>query len=869
MRIGLVSSEYPPFRGGGIGTYTAVTARLLAEAGHEVHVIANGWSRTDDRQDFASHGIGGGGALIHHRIPALTADYRPGPAHDGPGDPDGWVCRARECSIYWSLQVARALDGLDVPLDVIEFPECFAEGWATLARRGALHGAVDAPVAITLHSPIHEIAEFNLLRRTEAWIQRRAAAEDAAIRAADGVSSPSGLLADRVAARLDLHRAAVSVIPNPLDFELLDGVVPAASGDPPTLVFAGRIEPRKGLVNLVRAAVRLLQSGHDEVKVELIGRSAPAGAIPGTLTDQLLTMIPDDLRDRFLFRDQAPRQEVLQRFAGATACVFMPDWDNFPYTCCEAMAVGGAVVVSEHSGMAEMVEDGRSGVVVPPWNGDRLVEALSGLLEDPGLGRMLGAAAAERIRDLCGAESVLPARIAFYEETIDRRKAAKKRSVVMPDPTVGTRPRLAVLVLEGSDATAVDATLASLAVACRGAGLALDASVAGPADGQTAAERAHPEATYLRGDDNASAVAAWTVDLENLPPDLVLCLRAGETVDETYVDICRRVFERRDDAAWATTWSLPLDSALGEPFAGLDFTLPLDLTDHHPVPFAIIRWSDLQALGGWNTELPDGWREWDFWLAAAAAGRAGVVVPQWCAHHRVGSGQPFPVEHPKAYEMTLEAVARRSATVFAEHAVDLWIKSLVDRLQPPAPAAPRSLASMETPAGEGEEKAEGSRQDFVDLLRRLDTARVDAPEAHVGEAAFFDAHPLGGIGLLAHPPTTIAFTVDVADRSFLNLSLMVHPDVHDRPGGGVEFVVRVEGEELLRETVDPKRQPEHRGWKDCSLDLGRFAGVGRTLELVTSSFPGDDNRFCTAGWGRIHLAAEPFAPAPSGAAFQR
>ncbi len=43
MRICIVSVEYPPFRGGGIGTYAYNMSRFLADAGHEVHVIANAW----------------------------------------------------------------------------------------------------------------------------------------------------------------------------------------------------------------------------------------------------------------------------------------------------------------------------------------------------------------------------------------------------------------------------------------------------------------------------------------------------------------------------------------------------------------------------------------------------------------------------------------------------------------------------------------------------------------------------------------------------------------------------------------------------------------------------------------------------------
>src|SRR5687767_5061395 len=51
MRYWLITTEYPPFFGGGIGTYCAVTAQMLSEKGHAVTVFVSDAAVSDIQED--------------------------------------------------------------------------------------------------------------------------------------------------------------------------------------------------------------------------------------------------------------------------------------------------------------------------------------------------------------------------------------------------------------------------------------------------------------------------------------------------------------------------------------------------------------------------------------------------------------------------------------------------------------------------------------------------------------------------------------------------------------------------------------------------------------------------------------------------
>jgi glycosyltransferase involved in cell wall biosynthesis len=66
------------------------------------------------------------------------------------------------------------------------------------------------------------------------------------------------------------------------------------------------------------------------------------------------------------------------------------DAEGLPNVVLEAMAEGAPVVASRHAGIGEAVEDGRTGLLVPPGDATALAAALRRLLDAPDTARAMG-----------------------------------------------------------------------------------------------------------------------------------------------------------------------------------------------------------------------------------------------------------------------------------------------------------------------------------------------------------------------------------------------------------------------------------------------------------------------------------------------
>ena len=168
----------------------------------------------------------------------------------------------------------------------------------------------------------------------------------------------------------------------------LDAAQAAEPAGDPYVLFVGRFVEKKGVSDLI-AVMRLLESRGTGARLVLIGD----GPLAGALRDEARGL------QRVEFLGWLPNAAVRSWMRGALAlCVPSVtgregDSEGLPTVIFEAMAEGVPVVGSDHAGIAEAVEHGTTGLIVPEGDPPALADALASLITRPELRGRLGTAA--------------------------------------------------------------------------------------------------------------------------------------------------------------------------------------------------------------------------------------------------------------------------------------------------------------------------------------------------------------------------------------------------------------------------------------------------------------------------------------------
>jgi len=173
----------------------------------------------------------------------------------------------------------------------------------------------------------------------------------------------------------------------------------------PVCLVLARLHEEKGHLVLFEAIPRVLESVRDVLF--LLAGDGPHRA-----------RFEDAVRQKGLggaVRFLGRRDDVPELLAVASLLVLPSLAESFGFVLVEAMSVGVPVVASATGGVAEIVEDGGNGLLVPPGQPIPLAEAILALLRNPDRRRSLGAAGRARARHFTA-----QAMVRGYEETYER-----------------------------------------------------------------------------------------------------------------------------------------------------------------------------------------------------------------------------------------------------------------------------------------------------------------------------------------------------------------------------------------------------------------------------------------------------------------
>lgn len=177
----------------------------------------------------------------------------------------------------------------------------------------------------------------------------------------------------------------LSVVRNGLDLNYFHPMPPPVGGKA-SLVGVGTLSSVKRWDRLVQATVALKEQGFDFV-VRLVGD----GPLRDSLRQQTQAL---GVAERVEFLGN--RNDIPSLLADATCLVHTSDSEGCPNVVMEAMACGRAVVATDVGDIPLLIEDGKTGFVVPRTDTMALVARIATLLSDRQLGSRMGNAGREK-----------------------------------------------------------------------------------------------------------------------------------------------------------------------------------------------------------------------------------------------------------------------------------------------------------------------------------------------------------------------------------------------------------------------------------------------------------------------------------------
>jgi D-inositol-3-phosphate glycosyltransferase len=156
------------------------------------------------------------------------------------------------------------------------------------------------------------------------------------------------------------------------------------------ILFVGRIEPLKGIETLLRAIALMLQT--EEISecnyyLAIIGGEPDGNADDMNSEMTRLQKLSRELgiHDTVIFLGKQS-QETLPYYYSAAQVVVVPSlYESFGMVALEAMACGVPVIASQVGGLPYLVQDGKTGYVIPDGNPEILKQRLMQLIEAPAL----------------------------------------------------------------------------------------------------------------------------------------------------------------------------------------------------------------------------------------------------------------------------------------------------------------------------------------------------------------------------------------------------------------------------------------------------------------------------------------------------
>ena len=276
----------------------------------------------------------------------------------------------------------------------------------------AIQTSTKTPIVYHVHSV--DRAEYEIGHEPNPWLAH-SYAQDQAIAASDRLIALTWSEADLLIRYYPAMQAKIRVVGNGIDDSATARAAAFRSRLPgsPLVLYSGRLVERKGIRELLDAIPQVLDTTPNAYFV-LAGGPPPLTG--DEVAAQWLRPEHTAYRDRIHFTGWLSPKDVYRWYAAADILVVPSRYEPFGMVVLEGMLHGLPVIAAEVGGPADIIQQGRTGLLIPPRDVAALAAALRQLVENDEDRHRMGRAAAEEVRLKWLWERLVPDMLEVYRE---------------------------------------------------------------------------------------------------------------------------------------------------------------------------------------------------------------------------------------------------------------------------------------------------------------------------------------------------------------------------------------------------------------------------------------------------------------------
>ncbi len=647
----LASREVYPLGGGGIGQFVAAAARLLSRVAEVTILTTSVFADTYEQLRAAGDPRLPGDDVRLVFVPEPTVEEAGAWSH---------VMHCYGARVYERLKELYPDGGPDL----IEFPDFLGEAFVTLQAAEALDPFLaDTRVCVRIHTTAEICEVLDGYYKRDLSSAALHAMERFSLAHADQLLWQGGDVlgtytrfygADALAPATRIrypYEGPAAEIGAEESFEV---------AQPLRILYAGRLERRKGVQNLIRAATGLAR---DDFRLTVVGADTDTAPLGVSMREQLALAIADDPRLALL--DGLDRASVAEAIRGHDLVVIPSLWECWPYAALEPLHLNRPVLATPVGGLVEMVGQGRSGWLAGGTDATALGLALERVLEHT-----------DEVQEAVRSEAPLARGRALSEEReildgYEALVASRPPRLPAGRPTSARPPLVSAIVpYYHASRYVLDAIHSLLAQTYPRIEIVLVNDGSFEEQDWIVAEIAARLPVVVVTQMNQGLGAARNFGVLQSRGRYVFPLDCDNIAEPEFVARCVEVLEARSELAYVTSWSRYIDDS-GAPLPGPDLGYE-PLGNRAAVvarenlagdAAAVIRRRLFDAGFRYSEELTS-FEDWHLYRELRSAGHFGAVIPERLLRYRVRADSmqaEFAQPKRERLEGEIEALIRENA----------------------------------------------------------------------------------------------------------------------------------------------------------------------------------------------------------------